>query len=82
MIAPISPHRGEVDAAVGAAVKSMGPKAVLEAVPLKITGEEDNYDFPRSWLVPVIRDNVTHTQLAFFVSYFLPLAGTLRTKCK
>ena len=73
-------YRMEVDNAVGAAVKTMGPKSVLEAVPLQITGEEDNYDFPRSWLIPVIRDNVTNTSLAYFNSYFLPLATKLRNQ--
>ena len=34
------PYRGEVDQAVGAAVATMGPKVVLDAVPLQITGDE------------------------------------------
>lgn len=70
----------EVDECVGKAIKVMGPRVVLEAVPLEITGEEDNYDFPRSWLVPVIRDNVCNTELQFFTKYFLPLAANLKIK--
>lgn len=42
----------------------------------------DNYEFPRSWLLPVIRDNLSDTELAFFTTYFLPLAAKLRTKCE
>jgi len=42
----------------------------------------DDLDFPRSWLLPVIRDNVQETELAFFTSYFLPLAVKLRQRCK
>ncbi len=34
------PHKAEIDAAVGMAVRSMGPRHVLEAIPLQITGEE------------------------------------------
>lgn len=40
----------------------------------------DDMDFPRSWLVPVIRDHVKGTQLAYFSSYFMPLAATLRQR--
>lgn len=59
---------------------SMGPEVVLEAVPLEIDGSEENLDFPRSWLLPVIRDHVRETRLGFFTTYFLPLATTLKSK--
>ncbi|KAM9804205.1 RRP12-like protein [Neosynchiropus ocellatus] len=78
-----SPHfafSGELDLAVGGAVESMGPEVVLNAVPLQITGYDDDLEFPRSWLVPVIRDHVKNTHLAFYISYFLPLASTLHQR--
>jgi len=65
----------EVDSVVGRAVRVMGPKAVLEAIPLNITGEEKDYEFATSWLLPVLRDNIQNTKLAFFNEYFLPLAA-------
>ena len=34
------PHKSELDEVVGMAVKTMGPRLVLEAVPLQITGEK------------------------------------------
>lgn len=40
----------------------------------------ETLDFPRSWLLPVIRDHVRETRLGFFTAYFLPLATTLKTK--
>lgn len=40
----------------------------------------ETLDFPRSWLLPVIRDHVRETRLGFFTSYFLPLATTLKNK--
>uniref|UniRef100_A0A8C4E3N0 Ribosomal RNA processing 12 homolog n=1 Tax=Dicentrarchus labrax TaxID=13489 RepID=A0A8C4E3N0_DICLA len=79
---PQFPYSGELDLAVGGAVESMGPEVVLGAVPLNITGYEDDLEFPRSWLVPVIRDHVKNTHLGFFVSYFLPLATTLKQRGK
>lgn len=74
------PYKQELDKAMGAAILAIGPRLVLQAVPLQITGEEDNYDFPRSWLIPVMRDNVANTELQFFTKYFLPLAAKLRTR--
>uniref|UniRef100_H3DGH8 Ribosomal RNA processing 12 homolog n=1 Tax=Tetraodon nigroviridis TaxID=99883 RepID=H3DGH8_TETNG len=79
---PHFPFSGEVDLAVGAAVESMGPEVVLGAVPLNITGVDDDLEFPRSWLIPVIRDHVRNTRLAFFTSFFLPLASTLKHKAE
>nr|XP_055026488.1 RRP12-like protein [Misgurnus anguillicaudatus] len=75
---PRFPFSGELDLAVGGAVESMGPEVVLKAVPLLITGTDDDLEFPRSWLIPVIRDHVKNTQLSYFTSYFLPLANKLK----
>lgn len=40
----------------------------------------ENLDFPRSWLLPVLRDYVQGARLGFFTSYFLPLAATLKSR--
>ncbi|XP_058399637.1 RRP12-like protein isoform X2 [Diceros bicornis minor] len=79
-LSPHFPHTAALDQAVGAAVTSMGPEVVLEAVPLEIDGSEETLDFPRSWLLPVIRDHVRETRLGFFTTYFLPLATTLKSR--
>lgn len=44
--------------------------------------KRDDLEFPRSWMVPVIRDHVKNTHLAFFISYFIPLASTLKQRGK
>ncbi|NP_001025447.1 RRP12-like protein [Danio rerio] len=75
---PQFPFTGELDLAVGGAVESMGPEVVLNAVPLLITGTDDDLEFPRSWLIPVIRDHVKNSQLAYFNSHFFPLANKLK----
>ncbi|XP_074014967.1 RRP12-like protein isoform X3 [Numenius arquata] len=79
-LSPHFPYTAEVDQAVGAAVSAMGPEVVLEAVPLEIDGKEETLDFPRSWLLPVLRDYVQGARLGFFTSYFLPLAATLKSR--
>jgi len=65
----------EVDQVIGKAIAVVGPKTVLGAVPLNITGDETDYEFKSSWLLPVLRDNIRRTELAFFIEYFLPLAS-------
>ncbi|KFQ61895.1 RRP12-like, partial [Pelecanus crispus] len=79
-LSPHFPYTAEVDQAVGAAVSAMGPEVLLEAVPLEIDGKEETLDFPRSWLLPVLRDYVQGARLSFFTSYFLPLAATLKSR--
>ena len=74
------PHVNELDYVVGKAVRKMGPRVVLEHVDLQITGDESSYDFQRSWLLPVLRDNVQNTDLAFFIDYFYPLAEKCRLR--
>ena len=37
-------------------------------------------NFPRSWLLPVLKDNVKDTELKYFFDVMLPLAANLRTK--
>lgn len=72
----------EVDHAIGRAIQSMGPKAVLKAIPLQITGHEVNNQIKRSWLLPILRESVQNAELAFFIEYFLPLASLSWKKCK
>ena len=56
----------ELDYVIGKAVRTMGPEVVLSHVPLQITGKEQNFEFPRSWLLPVLRENIQKANLAFF----------------
>ncbi|KFQ19444.1 RRP12-like, partial [Mesitornis unicolor] len=79
-LSPHFPYTAEVDQAVGAAVSAMGPEVLLEAVPLEIDGKEETLDFPRSWLLPVLRDYVQGARLGFFTSYFLPLTAALKSR--
>ncbi|XP_059486905.1 RRP12-like protein [Neocloeon triangulifer] len=64
----------EIDKAIGALVKNLGPELVLCKVPLQISGYETSFDFPSSWLIPVLRDNIEVTTLAFFHNEIFPKA--------
>ena len=72
----------EVDFVVGKAVAAMGPRRVLEAIPLNITGDETEYEFQASWLLPVFREHISRTQLAYFIDHFLPLAARCLDRSK
>ena len=85
-LSPRFPHEAEVDFAIGKAIRVCGPRFLLKCIPLGITGRErDNYEFPYSWLLPIMRENIQNTELGFFIEYFLPLAQLCRSrvaKCK
>ena len=57
-------------------------RIVLEAVPLQLDEgvESSSHDFPRSWILPVMKEFIEHTELAYFTQTMLPLAACLRTK--
>ncbi|KAG1655520.1 RRP12-like protein [Nymphon striatum] len=71
----------ELDHAVGMAIRGMGPQIFLQYVPLQL--EDDKVTlahFPRSWLLPVLRDNIQETELSYFSSYFVPLAKQIHAR--
>ena len=70
----------ELDYVIGKAVRTMGPEVVLSYIPLEITGEETTYDFPKSWLMPILRENIQNARLGYFKSHFLPLAISYRNR--
>lgn len=69
----------ELDTAVGKAIRVFGPKNILQVIPLHLTGTIKDAQLEQSWLLPLLRDNITHTELTHFVSYFLPIAFQLQT---
>lgn len=73
-------HKAALDKAFGAAITSLGPKMVLEIVPLLIDGTEMDQGFQRSWMLPLLKHSIKNSEIAFFTSYFLPLAANLRIK--
>jgi ribosomal RNA-processing protein 12 len=70
----------ELDYVVGRAVRTMGPEVVLSYIPLQINGTEESYDFPMSWLLPVLRENIQNANLCFFKAHFLPMAEACKIR--
>lgn len=68
--------RKEADHVLGAAVAAIGPEAVLAILPLNITNQKPN-EPGRVWMLPILRDYVSNTSLAYFRKEFVPLSEAL-----
>ncbi|XP_047128483.2 RRP12-like protein isoform X1 [Hydra vulgaris] len=77
---PDFPFKNDLLNTIGAAFKGMGPKAIILERPLELLRNDDVCQFPRAWLLPVMKDNIQNSELKFFISYFLPMAAKLRQK--
>ncbi|GAB6025472.1 pre-rRNA processing protein [Chamberlinius hualienensis] len=75
---PLFQYTSELDYTFGKAVKTFGPRVIMEIIPLSLI--QDGTNFEHSWLIPVLRDNVQETELSYFKEYFLPLIGKCQTK--
>ncbi|XP_039293238.1 RRP12-like protein [Nilaparvata lugens] len=73
-------YMNELDYCLGMAVRSLGPELVLLAIPLQFTGKNIEDEFKRSWLLPVLRENVQLSTLKCFIDNFLPIAVECRNK--
>ncbi|KAI4462006.1 putative nodulin-like protein [Holotrichia oblita] len=65
-------YNNELEHAVGSAIRSMGPEKVLGVISLQKESGEFNID--RSWLLPVLRENVKQCTLNFWSTCIFPLA--------
>ncbi|KAL7289625.1 hypothetical protein TKK_0016479 [Trichogramma kaykai] len=73
-------YNAEIEYAVGAAIKSLGPEVVLRAIPLHSSNGE--VDIQRSWLLPVLKDCISFSTLGFFIHHLMPLAISCEKKSK
>lgn len=71
---------GEVEYAIGAAIRTMGPQVVLNALPLG--NDDDEINWSRSWMIPLLKDCITGGTIAFFRDVLLPIALTCEKKAK
>ncbi|KRT79475.1 hypothetical protein AMK59_7163, partial [Oryctes borbonicus] len=65
-------YNNELEHAVGAAIRSMGPEKVLSIISLQKGNGEFNID--RSWLLPVLRENIKQSTLNCWSASIFPLA--------
>lgn len=77
---PHVPFLNNLKRAIGAAFSTIGPKLILAETPLELTKTNPECQFPRAWLLPIMKDHIKETELQYFVDEFLPIAAHLRQK--
>lgn len=66
-------YNRDVEYAIGAAIRAMGPRVVLNVLPLRTDGN-DAINLGRGWLIPLLKDCITGGTIAFFQDTLLPIA--------
>jgi len=66
----------EADVVLGKAIRAMGPEAVLNVLPLNLI--KPARDQPgRAWMLPLLRDYTTNTNLNHFKTELVPLSAAM-----
>lgn len=71
-------YSSDTEYAIGAAIKAMGAEVVLEVLPLQVRG--DTINLKRGWLIPLLKDCITHGTISFFTGVLLPIAQACEQK--
>ncbi|RYP54030.1 hypothetical protein DL768_001032 [Monosporascus sp. mg162] len=66
----------EADEVVGKAIRAMGPEAVLSVLPLNLI-KRDRGEPGRAWMLPILRDYTSNTNLQHFKTEFVPLSEAM-----
>ncbi|ATY62430.1 ribosomal RNA-processing 12 [Cordyceps militaris] len=69
-------NKKEADEVIGQAVRAMGPEAVLSVLPLNLVKPVKG-QAGRAWLLPILRDYTSNTNLAHFKSELVPLSEVM-----
>lgn len=69
----------EADGVLGKAVEAIGPKSVLDILPLNLAKPRLGQT-GRAWLLPILRDHIVNTNLAHFSLEFVPLSEAMFQK--
>ena len=65
--------KAEADEVLGKAIRAMGPESVLKILPLNLSKPKSGQP-GRQWLLPILRDYVSNTNLHHFKVEFIPLS--------
>jgi ribosomal RNA-processing protein 12 len=66
----------EADEVLGKAIRAMGPEAVLGVLPLNLAKPVKGQP-GRAWMLPLLRDYTSNTNLAHFKTEFVPLSAAM-----
>lgn len=70
--------RVQIEHVVAAAIESMGPEAVLDAIPITESGGVMSLN--RSWILPLLRESIKLSTFEYFTNNILKLAVQCRHK--
>ena len=71
--------RKQADEVLGHAIRALGPQALLSVLPLNLVKPKAGQP-GRAWLLPLLRDDVTNTNLAHFKSELVPLSENMHQR--
>lgn len=66
----------EADEVLGRAIRNLGPGAVLEVLPLNLVKPVAG-QLGKAWLLPLLRDHVSNTNLSHFKADLIPLSEAM-----
>ncbi|KAI1447418.1 NUC173-domain-containing protein [Annulohypoxylon stygium] len=66
----------EADEVLGKAIRAMGPEAVLSVLPLNLV-KPTKGQLGRAWMLPILRDYTSNTNLQYFKTEFIPLSEAM-----
>jgi ribosomal RNA-processing protein 12 len=66
----------EADEVLGKAIRAMGPEAVLSVLPLNLAKPAKGQP-GRAWMLPLLRDYTSNTNLGHFKTEFVPLSAAM-----
>lgn len=69
----------EADEIIGKAIRAMGPESVLRILPLNLAKPKAGQP-GRAWMLPILRDYVSNTNLQHFKTEFVPLSELMFQK--
>ncbi|PMB73771.1 Ribosomal RNA-processing protein 12 [Beauveria bassiana] len=69
-------NKKEADDVIGQAVRAMGPEAVLSVLPLNLVKPVKG-QAGRAWMLPILRDYTSNTNLAHFKREMVPLSEVM-----
>ncbi|TQV91692.1 90S preribosome component RRP12 [Cordyceps javanica] len=69
-------NKKEADEVIGQAVRAMGPEAVLSVLPLNLIKPVKG-QAGRAWMLPILRDYTSNTNLNHFKSEMVPLSEVM-----
>ncbi|CAG8522564.1 5062_t:CDS:2 [Funneliformis caledonium] len=70
----------EADAVIGFAIENMGPRYLLNILPLNLESPGIKNHTGRAWLLPLLKDHIVNSELEYFLKEFLPLSQRLQQK--